>query len=487
MHTNRLSSTKKNAKVHYLSISKLLYGEVLYKTIVVALLIVINIILLVYASSQLDRVKLIDSHRLFKWLLLLLYCGGLIDIESSKSLRICLSILILINFICIERDALIVGITLDLFNLGVIRSVFDCEEFYMDSKYSYEDEYILPLIDSNRRLLSIYYELWKKNNYGRIKNYNGLLVTRCILMSCIYLCIMLITTIGKYTNFDKHRFIDMKNVIYLKNTTVISSHDFINKVFQLCGENGIVTIQIIIVTLTVLLRPLLLKILKQIKTILNKIYLTLTGNLTSEELGQGLGFGIEQINNQHNADIVSDNINGTISTRNKSIDSFMFFFSTLLFGIITYEKPEFDIISRMFLIGDDQTILLCILLPLVGLLTEISVLKDWPWYFLFSWMVYYFNTLLDDPIVRSFTTMLSGGLFNISAVLFACNQFSAADQYGTTNRYALTNYVLHRMCYQMGFSVAKSISVHTSSLTVKGSLFPMKTFQNMMTMKLNGM
>lgn len=471
MHINKLTYTPKNAKLHYYSFSKLWHGEVLFKTIVVTSLIVINIILLIYASTQLDRNKYVDTPTLFRWISLLLYCGLLIDIESSRSLRICLSILILINFVCIERDILIVGITLDLLNLGILLSIFGHEEIHLNSKHSYEDEYILPLIDSNRKLLNAYYELWRRNSFGGVKIYSGLLVTRCIIMSCMHLCILLINTVDKYTNFDKNKFIDVKNVIYLKSTKVIPKSESTSGIFQINGKNGIVAIQIIIITLTVLFKPFLLKLVKLIRIALKKAYSPCVNNQMTGELSQRAEFSAGELNSQHNLDAGPDIAESAINDRNKLINSCIFFSSAFLFGILTYKTPEFDIISRMFLIREDQTILLCILLPLVGLLIEISMFRDWCWYFLFSWVIYYFNMFSDDPVVKSITILLSGALFNISAILYACSQISDTSLCNKAREYNLTNYILHKICYFLGFTVAKSIfSIQKSNIIINTSL-----------------
>lgn len=471
MHINKLTYTQKNSRLHYYSFSRLWHGEVLFKTIVVTSLIVINIILLVYASTQLDRSKYVDIPTLFRWMSLLLYCGFLIDIESSRVLKVCLSILILINFVCIERDILIVGITVEFLNLGVLLSIFGHEEMNLDSKYSYEDEYILPLIDSNRKLLNAYYELWRRNNYEGVKIYSGLLVTRCIIMSCMHLCILLINTIDKYTNFDKNKFIDVKSVIYLRSTKVIQNNEYIGGILQMNGKNSIVAIQIIIITLTVLFKPFLIKLVKLIRIVSNKAFAPLVEDKMTEEVSRIADLSTGDIDSRQNLDAGLNATESVVNNRNEFINSCIFFSSAFLFGILTYNNPEFDIISRMFLIREDQTILLCILLPLVGLLTEISMFRDWCWYFLFSWVIYYFNLLSDDSVAKSITILLSGALFNTSAILFACSQINDVSQYNTAKKYTLTNYIFHKMCYFLGFNAAKIIfSIQKSNMFISTSL-----------------
>ncbi|CUV04117.1 unnamed protein product [Cryptosporidium hominis] len=463
MHLSKNIISRKSAKLQFYRFSKLWHSEVIFKTVIVALLIVINIILLIYTLIKIDGNKCDDFLGLFGWMLLLLYCGVLIDIESSRSLKICLSILVLINLVCIEKNILMVGITIDFLNLGVLWPIFKYGEIHLDSEENYEDEYILPLIDSSKKLLNVYYELWRRNSYGGIKSYNGLLVTRCVIMSCIFLCILLFNTVDKYTNFGKNKLTELENIIYLRSTRIISKTESIDKISKI-GGNGIFIAQIMIITLAVLLKPVLSKLVNLIIAFKNKCILTLKNNEMSDgKVKQIVKFNDYEFNHQ-NLDIESNKQNAFIN-QNKLLNSCVFFFSVFLFGIITCENREFDIISRMFLIEQDKSIVLCILLPLIGLLTEISMFRDWCWYFIFSWVIYYFNIWSDNSMVKSITSLLSGVLFNISAILFVINQTKNSSNNNKVREYILTSYIFHKMCYFLGCSMSKKVfSIHESSI-----------------------
>ncbi|OII74616.1 uncharacterized protein cubi_00169 [Cryptosporidium ubiquitum] len=457
MHLNKNINVSKGVKFRYHRFSKLWHSEVIFKTVVVTLLIVINIILLAYTSIKFGQSKYDDVFTLFGWMFLLLYCGFLIDIESSRSLKICLSIIILINFVCIERNILIIGITIDFLNLGVLWSIFKCGEIDLDSKESYEDEYILPLIDNSKKLLNVYYELWRRNTYGGIKSYNGLIVTRCVMMSCMYLCILLFNTVDKYTNFNKNKLTEMQNIIYLRSTKIMLKSESIDKIFQINGVSGVVVIQIMIITLTVLLKSFLSKSVNLIIALKDVCLSFLkSSEVGDEEVKQILEFNSCETNRKQNLDIEPSKQN-IFMNRSKLFNGFIFFFSVFLFGMVTYENHEFDIISRMFLMEQYQTIVLCILLPLFGLLTEISMFRDCCWYFLFSWVVYNFNICLDDSMVRSTINLLSGILFNISAILFVFNQIKDTNYHSKIQEYTLTSYIFHKICYFLGFSISKKV------------------------------
>ncbi|POM82075.1 hypothetical protein CmeUKMEL1_00580 [Cryptosporidium meleagridis] len=464
MHLSKNIISRKSAKLQFYRFSKLWHSEVIFKTVIVVLLIIINIILLIYTLLKIDRNKCDNFLDLFGWMLLLLYCGVLIDIESSRSLKICFSILVLINLVCIEKNILMVGITIDFLNLGVIWPIFKFEEIHLDPEEHYEDEYILPLIDSSKKLLNVYYELWRRNSYGGIKSYNGLLVTRCVIMSFIFLCILLVSTIDKYTNFGKRELTELQNIIYLRSTRIISKTESIDKISKIIGDNGIFVAQIMTITLGVLLKPILSKLVNLIIKFKNKFIFTLKSNeIGAGEIKQIVKFNDYEFNHQ-NLDIESNKQNAFIN-QNKLLNSCIFFFSVFLFGIITYENKEFDIISRMLLIEQDKLIVLCILLPLIGLLTEISMFGDWCWYFILSWVIYYFNIWSDNSIVKSIASTLSGILFNISAILFVINQTKNSSYNSKVQEYILTSYIFHKMCYFLGYSMSKKVfSSHESSI-----------------------
>lgn len=470
MHSNKNKNVNKNAKFQYYRFSKLWHSEVIFKTAVLILLAVINIVLLIYTSIKFGKSKYDNIYTSFGWMMLLLYCGILIDIESSRILKICLSILMLINLVCIERNILIIGITIDFLNLGVLWSIFKYEEVHLDSKEPYEDEYILPLIDSSKKLLNVYYELWRKNTYGGIRSYNGLIVTRCVMMSCMYLCILLLNTIDKYTNFDKNKFTEVKNIIYLRSTSIISKSESIDKIFQIYGANGIVVIQIMIITIAVLLKPFLIKFVNLIMVLKNFcLSFTKSNKLIDNEVNQTAEFNNCEVSKQQNLDIELYKQNMFIS-RSKLFNNCIFFFSVFLFGIITYRNQEFDIISRMFLMEQYQTIVLCILLPLIGLLTEISMFRDWCWYFLFSWIIYYFNVFSNDSMVKGIKTLLSGVLFNISVILFISNNVKDTNIFCKNEKYTpLTCYILHKICYLIGFSISKKFLSIQENNTIKNT------------------
>ncbi|KAH8584662.1 membrane associated with 10 transmembrane domains [Cryptosporidium sp. chipmunk genotype I] len=457
MHLNKNTIARKNAKFQYYRCSKLWHSEAIFKTVVLTLLTVINIIILIYTSIKFDRNKYNDISNLFGWILLLLYCGVLIDIEPSRCLKISLSILILINLVSIEGNILLVGITIDFLNLGVLWPVFKHGETNLYSEEYCEDEYILPLIESSKKLLNVYYELWRRNSYREIKSYNGLFVTRCVIMSCMYLCILLFNAIDKYTNFDKNKLTEMQNIIYLRSTGIIPKCESIDKISKISGINGIFIIQIMIITLVVLLKPILLKFVNLIMVLKNKYLSILASNeIGTEEIKQIVEFNSSDFNSQQNLDLESNKQNVFIN-RGTLLNCCVFFFSVFLFGMITFENQEFDITSRMFLIEQDKTIVICILLPLIGLLTEISMFRDWCWYFIFSWAIYYFNIWSDNSMVKSITSILSGVLFNISVILFVLNQIKNCSHNSKIQEYILTSYIFHKMCYFLGCKISKNV------------------------------
>ncbi|KAF7457714.1 putative integral membrane protein [Cryptosporidium felis] len=458
MYLNGLIQFKKHKKFLSNRLLKLWHNEVAFKSIAVIILVLTSLLMVIYSSLKIRNPQntIPNVLNLLGWLGLLLYCGLLIDLESSKIIKICFLLILMVNFVCIQEDYLIVGVIVDCLTFGVLFSIFKC-----DTKlYSKEndEEYLLPLINDNRKIFNTYYELWGQDGCDS-GGYNGLIVTKCMSFSCLYIGILFTNLFNKYTDYYKEQIDNINDTIKLKATALFKTErKLIHKTFPIIENSEITFVNIILITFIILLKTILIRFIYFFnwKYLVEKPQL----EIKKEQKLRESSLVLSQIkDNDSNSAAGRIKVEGNIQVKKanrKYIKTGFFFIVVFLFGLLTFNNQEFDITTNLFLVNQDSAILLCILLPLIGLISELSIIKHWYWYSIVTLGIYNINILLNYPIFRNLMTLVAGILFNISVTCFISN-YKNESHINEENKYYNTLYILHKISYLFGNRIGRFI------------------------------
>ncbi|KAK6587624.1 membrane associated protein [Cryptosporidium xiaoi] len=447
MYFKHLKNARRSAKCKYNNLLNLWYNEIFIKLISIIILLTADIIALIYSWLNIEPTKggkFSNGTSIFTWFVVLIYTAILIDTETLRGLKICFSTVLMLSYMLIQKNDFIFSITFDLLNFGVLWCAFRSKLSTKEFNDEYTDEHILPLINKDKKLLNAYSEVWNKSEVSNLRSYSGMFVTRYLIISFTFICLFIMKTIDNYTNFDKYNFSGMRNFnsVFDLNKSK-SKNEFIIKIFCLSREGEFAFIQLALVTLIVGLRSAYSDnnwIKSSIFNLKKRVYVEIEENKEKRSL--------EAERCQGNNFIKIENETAKIFPIMGKLKSNVIFFAIIfLFGLLTSKSERFDMFSNIISVNNNIIILICILLPIVGLITEISVVRKWIIYFTFSIIMYNFNLWFDNDIIKVISSVTSGILFNVSVILFIWNQ---DKDFQYANKYPYTCYLLYKLIFSIG-------------------------------------
>ncbi|KAH8739564.1 hypothetical protein FG386_001121 [Cryptosporidium ryanae] len=448
MYFKHFENAKLSAICKYNRLLNIWYSEIFIKLVSIIILLTVNIILLIYSwvnVGSIQRNESTDIPGIFVWFFVLIYTGILIDKETLRGLKICFSIILMMNYMLIQNNSLIFSITMDFLNFGVLWCAFRSESSTTEFNEGYTDDYILPLINKDKELLNVYTEVWNKKKVRILRSFNGMFITRYLVITFVFICIFIMKTLDNYTNFDKYSFSSVKNLYSILNLNENMKNELRIGIFKFNKRDELVFILLTLITLIIGLRSFYFDINLIKNSVLNlkkrlcmKIRCKKEKNFEVKTRLKDYSNSIEKVKNKKvESHVFVENFKSSV----------IFFVIIFLFGLLTGKSKKFDMFSNIISVDDNLIILICIFLPIAGLITEISVLRKWTLYFIFSLSIYNFNLWFDNDIIRVIFSVTSGILFNVSVILFIWNQ---EKEFKDVNKYPYTHYLLYKIIFFIG-------------------------------------